>query len=176
MNPDPTRRLFIRRTTEAATLLTAASTLGAVHGFAANQPATVRMGIIGCGGIMGRHIKGLVGRHEAVSLAWLCDIDPAQIEKAARLIDGFQPAPPKRTGRFEDVLDDKDVDACIIATAAYRRAGVAGTVKNAEATFDVMRIVVIGVYTVNGLERSMPTEFFTLIPRQGEEGTVGQRP
>ncbi len=39
-----------------------------------------------------------------------------------------------------------------------------------------MRIVVVGVYTVNGLERSMPTEFFTLIPQQREEGTVGQRP
>ena len=122
MNPDPTRRLFIRRSTEAAALLTAASTLGAVHGFAANQPATVRMGIIGCGGIMGRHIKGLVGRHEAVSFAWLCDIDPAQIEKAAKLIDGFQPAPPKRTARFEDVLDDKDVDACIIATPHHWHA------------------------------------------------------
>ena len=125
MNPDPTRRVFIQRTTEAAALLTAASTLGAVHGFAADQPATVRMGIIGCGGIMGRHIKGLVGRHEAVSLAWLCDIDPAQIEKAARLIDGFQPAPPKRTARFEDVLDDKDVDACIIATPHHWHAPIA---------------------------------------------------
>ena len=93
MNPDPTRRVFIQRTTEAAALLTAASTLGAVHGFAADQPATVRLGIIGCGGIMGHHLKGLVGRREAVSLAWLCDVDPAQIEKAARLIDGFQPAP-----------------------------------------------------------------------------------
>ncbi len=70
--------------------------------------------------------------------------------------------------------ESKTQDACVIATAAYRRAGVAGTVKNSEATFDVTRIVVIGVYTVNGLERSLPTEFFTLLPRSEENGTVGQ--
>jgi hypothetical protein len=27
---------------------------------------------------------------------------------------------------------------------------------------------------VNGLERSLPTELFTLIPRREEEGTVGR--
>ena len=47
---------------------------------------------------MGHHIKGLVGRREAVSIAWLCDVDPAQIDKAARLIDGFQSAPPEADG------------------------------------------------------------------------------
>jgi hypothetical protein len=70
--------------------------------------------------------------------------------------------------------ENKTQDACVIATAAFRRSGVTSTVKNTEATFDVTRIVVIGVYTVNGLERSLPTEFFTLVPRQAEDGTVGQ--
>ena len=65
-------------------------------------------------------------------------------------------------------------DACVIATAAYRRAGPVSTVKNGGATFDVMRIVVVGVYTVNGLEQSLPTEFFTLIPHDEQAGTVGQ--
>jgi len=70
--------------------------------------------------------------------------------------------------------ENKTQDACVIATAAFRRVGVTSTVKNQEATFDVTRIVVIGVYTVNGLERALPTEFFTLVPRVGEDGTVGQ--
>ena len=69
--------------------------------------------------------------------------------------------------------ENNAMDACVIATAAYRRAGVASTVKNHAATFDVTRIVVLGVYTIKGLERSLPTEFFTLTPR-GDEGTVGQ--
>jgi predicted dehydrogenase len=125
MNPEPTRRVFIQQTAEAAALLTAASTLGAVHAFSAEKSATIRLGIIGCGGMMGGHAKGLVSRREAVSFAWLCDVDPAQIERTARLIDGFQSASPKRTSRFEDVLDDKDVDACIIATPHHWHAPIA---------------------------------------------------
>ena len=66
-------------------------------------------------------------------------------------------------------------DACVIATTAYQRVGQVATVKNAEATFDVMRIVVVGVYTLYGLEQSLPSEFFTLIPRDEDAGTVGQR-
>jgi hypothetical protein len=103
----------------------------------------------------------------------ICDT-PNQVERFVTLLD-------ENSGSAEAAIaavneENKTQDACVIATAAYRRAGVAGTAKNAEATFDVMRIVVIGVYTVNGLERSTPTEFFTLIPRGLEEGTVGQRP
>lgn len=70
--------------------------------------------------------------------------------------------------------ENKTQDACVIATAAYRRTGVVSTVKNQEATFDVARIVIIGVYTLKGLERSLPTEFFMLAPRRGEDGTVGR--
>lgn len=76
---------------------------------------------------------------------------------------------------IEQVSAENDTrDVCVIATAAYRRAGVVGTVKNLDATFDITRIEVLGVYTANGLERSPPTEFFMLAPRRGEDGTVGQ--
>jgi predicted dehydrogenase len=125
MSLEPTRRVFIRRTTGAAAVLSAASKLGVVHGIAAEAPATIRLGLIGCGGIMGSHIKGLVARREAVSVAWLCDVDPAQIDRAAKLLEGFQGAPPRRTPRFEDVLEDRDVDACIIATPHHWHAPIA---------------------------------------------------
>jgi hypothetical protein len=100
-----------------------------------------------------------------------CDTQQ-QVERFVSLLD-------ENKGSAEAAIagvntENKTQDACVIATAAFRRAGVTSTVKNAEATFDVTRIVVIGVYTVNGLERSLPTEFFTLVPRQGEGGTVGQ--
>lgn len=101
----------------------------------------------------------------------ICDTQQ-QVERFVSLLD-------EKSGSAEAAIDavneeNNTMDACVIATAAYRRMGVAATVKNREATFDVTRIVVLGVYTVNGLERSMPTEFFTLVPRQGEDGTVGQ--
>jgi hypothetical protein len=71
--------------------------------------------------------------------------------------------------------ENKTQDVCTIATTAFRRSGVAGTVKNGDTTFDVTRIVVVGVYTLKGLERSMPTEFFTIFPRADtSSGTVGQ--
>lgn len=100
-----------------------------------------------------------------------CDTQQ-QVERFVSLLD-------ENKGSAEAAIagvnqESKIQDACVIATAAFRRAGVASTVKNNEATFDVTRIVVLGVYTVNGLERSLPTEFFTLVPRQGESGTVGQ--
>jgi hypothetical protein len=100
-----------------------------------------------------------------------CDTQE-QVERFVSLLD-------ENKGSAEAAIagvnqEAKTQDACVIATAAFRRAGVTSTVKNHDATFDVTRIVVIGVYTVNGLERSKPTEFFTLVPRKGEDGTVGQ--
>lgn len=103
----------------------------------------------------------------------LCDTQQ-QVERFVTLLD-------ENGGSAEGAIDavnaeNKTMDACVITTAAFRRAGVTSTVKNSETTFDVTRIVVVGVYTVNGLERSLPTEFFTLMPRDGDSGTVGQRP
>jgi hypothetical protein len=67
-------------------------------------------------------------------------------------------------------------DACVIATVAYRRGAQVSTVRDDDSVFDVLRIIVVGVYTLNGLEQSLPTEFFTLIPRDEDANTVGQRP
>lgn len=125
MTIDPNRREFLRRTSGSAAALAAAANLGVLHAGADEKPATVRLGIIGCGGMMTSHVKGLVGRGEAVSFAWLCDVDPRQVEKMAGAIDGFQSSPPKATARYEDVLADPDVDACIIATPHHWHAPIA---------------------------------------------------
>lgn len=125
MTPQKTRRDFLQHSAETAAIVAAAAALGGVQGFAAEKPATVRLGIIGCGGIMGHHVKGLVARREAVSIAWLCDVDPRQIDKMAGFMEGFQSAPAKRTARYEEVLADKGVDACIIATPHHWHAPIA---------------------------------------------------
>lgn len=95
-----------------------------------------------------------------------------QVERFVTLLD--ENGGSAETAIEQVNAENKTQDACVIATTAYRRAGVAGTVKNQEATFDITRIVVIGVYTIKGLERSLPTEFYALLPRRGEDGTVGQ--
>jgi predicted dehydrogenase len=125
MSPHTSRREFLTDAAHSALVLSAATALGPSLAFAEEKPDRVRLGIIGCGGIMGHHIKGLVARKDAVSIAWLCDVDPRQMEKIAGLMDGFQPAPPKRTTKHEDVLADKDVDACVIATPHHWHAPIA---------------------------------------------------
>src|SRR5262249_38675555 len=115
MHKLPGRRRFLKQSTTA--IVSASAVLRGVHASAEQKPAQVRLAIIGCGGIMGHHVSGLVNRAETVQLAWLCDVDPAQMERLSGMVTStFQPTPPKRTTRFEDVLDDKNVDACIIAT------------------------------------------------------------
>lgn len=126
MQQGTTRRKFIQHTAETATTVAAARALGGVHGFADNKPAQVRLGIIGCGAIMTNHVKGLVSRGEAVTIAWLCDVDPAQIGRMqSHVTQDFQSTPPGHTARFEDVIEDRDVDAVIIATPHHWHAPIA---------------------------------------------------
>ena len=126
MNSTSSRRDFLQQTTQSSLILGAAAALGGVQAFGADQPAKLRLGIIGCGGIMTHHVQGLVGRREAVSIAWLCDVDPAQIDRMDKLVTrDFQAAPPKRTARYETIIEDRDVDAVIIATPHHWHAPIA---------------------------------------------------
>ncbi len=126
MNSSTTRREFLQQASHTSAILAAATSLGGVHLLADEKPARVRLGIIGCGGIMTNHVKGLVERREAVSIVWLCDVDPAQIERMDKFVTrDFQTAPPKRTARYEEVIEDKDVDAVIIATPHHWHAPIA---------------------------------------------------
>ncbi len=107
MSQKTTRRSFLKTSSEIAAVTAAVSTLGGVHTVAQEKDARLGIGIIGCGGIMTHHVQGLVGRKEAVEIAWLCDVDPAQIERMSKKVtDGFQAAAPKRTAHYEDVIND----------------------------------------------------------------------
>lgn len=117
-----TRRRFLERSTQSVGLAAATTTLGGVHTWAAPLPERVELGIIGCGGIMTHHVRGMVNRRERVGFKWLCDVDPGQLDRiAAHLGDRT----PQRTERFEDVLHDKNVDGVIIATPHHWHAPIA---------------------------------------------------
>lgn len=123
MIPDTTRRDFIKSSTS---ILAAAQTLGPHRLFAAAPTRMLNFAIIGCGGIMGTHVKGLAERKGEVTISWLCDVDPAQIERKALLIpEGFQASPPGKSLDYEEVLKDPDVDACVIATPHHWHARMA---------------------------------------------------
>lgn len=124
MKHEVTRRRFLQNTSKVAGITAATSALGGVHVLGASAPEKLNLGIIGCGSIMGHHVKGLVSRKEAVSISYLCDVDPQQINRMAKLMDGFQSKPAKQTSRYEDVINDKDVDAVIIATPHHWHAPI----------------------------------------------------
>lgn len=46
----------------------------------------IRMGIIGCGGMAGSHITGLLGLRDAMEVTAVCDIDEASVRRAAEKI------------------------------------------------------------------------------------------
>jgi hypothetical protein len=102
-----------------------------------------------------------------------CDT-PQQVERFVSLFNGDSISAEAAIATIN--AESERPDACVIATAAYRRAGTVLTVKNGDAAFDVVRIVVLGVYTINGFERSQPTELFSLMPHGDDQsGTIGRR-
>ncbi|MDA0832277.1 MAG: Gfo/Idh/MocA family oxidoreductase [Planctomycetota bacterium] len=125
MSQPTTRRQFLKTSSEFAAMSAALSTLGGVHVFGEEKPAKLRLGIIGCGGIMNHHVSNLAARKAPVSVAWFCDIDPAQIERISGHLEGYQTTVPKQTYKYEDVIADKDVDAVIIATPHHWHAPIA---------------------------------------------------
>ena len=102
----------------------------------------------------------------------ICDTQ----QQVERFVSLFESAKGSAEVAIEGVNAEYDTpNACVIATTAFQRGGPVATVKSAQATFNVTRITVVGVYTINGMERSKPTEFFTLFA-QDEDATVGRRP
>ncbi len=122
MNHATTRRQFLHRAAATAALST--TTLGGVHAFTTQTPTKLRFGLIGCGGIMQLHLGGLLGRDD-VSIAWLCDVDPRQLDRSQKAVSERSSQEPRRTERYEDVLDDDAVDAVVIATPHHWHAPIA---------------------------------------------------
>lgn len=126
MTQKTSRRDFLQRSAAGAAALTASvSTLGGVHSLAAVRAEKVNLGIVGCGGIMGHHVGGLVSRKEDVVLKWFCDVDPRQYQRMDSLVSGFQSSAPDRTAEYETVIRDKNVDAIVIATPHHWHAPIA---------------------------------------------------
>lgn len=70
------------------------------------------IGLIGCGG-RGKHDARLFRENAGVELRWLCDVDSQRLAETAREFD----IPAERcVGDLRRLLDDKSLDAVIIAT------------------------------------------------------------
>lgn len=122
MNGQLSRRRFMQGVAAAA---------GAAYVLPAVSWARVRgandrivMGVIGTGGMGTEHVKWLVNRGEAdnVSVKRVCDVYQRRLNNAAKLIGGSEGA---GTMEYREVLDDKDVNAVLIATPDHWHTKIA---------------------------------------------------
>ena len=75
----------------------------------------VNVGMVGVGG-RGRGLTGRFADLPDVHVAYLCDVDQASLERAAKVLGEHQKETPKFVGDLRRVLDDKSVDAIVVAT------------------------------------------------------------
>jgi len=119
--PNPSRRVFLQTAgTVAATAAATAWVRPAWAGAAgANEKAV--MGIIGPGG-QGSNLLGSFVELPGVEFAWVCDVDERRTRAAADHVKKSSGNAPKQTRDLRQVLDDKSVDAVIVATPDHWHA------------------------------------------------------
>jgi len=116
MSIPTTRRNFLSRSTAAATGALMVHRGSPVRGGnSANDK--IQLGLIGCGGMMRGHVKRLAKHADKTVVTHLCDPDPGQSDAVMQSL-GPVAASVKvpQTLDYQNVLDDKRVDAVIIAT------------------------------------------------------------
>jgi len=108
-----TRREFVQRST---TLVAGAAALAVSPQLrAADANSRVVLGVIGPGG-MGTNLLKSFAAQKDVDIAWVCDPDAERAGKAAQNVEQIAGRRPKVEKDLRRVLDDKAVDAVIVAT------------------------------------------------------------
>jgi predicted dehydrogenase len=94
-----------------------------VTGTAATAGAAdqVTIGLIGCGGMGGNHLRMLAARKD-VRVTYVCDPDANRLAAAAKTVESAGNSTPKAVKDLRAVLDDKTLDAVWIATPDHWHA------------------------------------------------------
>lgn len=82
------------------------------------------VGVMGLGG-RGTGLACDFQRQPGVEVAYVCDVDRRRAALAARAVSEIAGRPPKAVGDFRRILDDRNVDALVIATADHWHAPAA---------------------------------------------------
>jgi predicted dehydrogenase len=114
-----TRRQFLNQT--AVFGLGTVGLSVARHAHAANASDKIVLGVIGPGG-MGTNLLKSFAAQPDVAVAWVCDPDSERAGKAAQTTEQISGKRPKTEKDLRRVLEDKSVDAVIIATPDHWHA------------------------------------------------------
>jgi len=116
---DLSRRKFVQGAAAASTafsLFTIAGTKASGKVIGAND--TIRIGVAGCGGRGGEHMKQWTSQ-EKVQITYLIDPDTKQSARGATAVEGRQQTKPKTVQHIRQALDDKELDAVSVATCNH---------------------------------------------------------
>jgi hypothetical protein len=87
--------------------------------------------------------------------ALLCD-SQKQVERYVALFKGEEQLTADAVN-----TEEKNPTACGLATVAFVRGPELGTARNKESAFQIVRILVVGVATPEGIRPVQPTPYFT---------------
>src|SRR5262245_57715129 len=104
----PTRRAFL-----SSSLGVVATVCASSRALGANDRLNVA--VIGVNGMWHFHVRTLAERKDA-RVAALCDVDQTPLARAAKTVRDATGAEPALVEEFQKVLDDKTIEAVVVAT------------------------------------------------------------
>ena len=113
----PTRRTFL-----TSSLATAATLAASARVSGANDRLGVA--VVGVNGMGHFHVRTLAARKD-VALVALCDVDAAPLARAAKTVKDAGGEEPSLVGDFRKLLDDRAIDAVVIATPHHWHVPIA---------------------------------------------------
>jgi hypothetical protein len=113
----------------------------------------------------------------SAAVAWLLALAPANAQQVkVQVGEGLICDTQKQTERFVALYDgdaetalaavnheEKDPTACAVATIAFVLGPDVGTVRNRDGSYQIVRILVLGVLTEQGLQATVPAPFYSIV-------------